>query len=307
MNQESANSPFTKSQNPAKRVPETINHLEKIQKLEFKVVTINGKNQTISKVNRQTDLLLITLGKEIPLEMVLIPRGSFEMGSLPLESKDKKDERPQHNVNVSAFWMGKYTITQAQWNIVASWKKINHKLTADVSKFKGDNLPIESVSWHEVVEFCNRLSQNLNRTFRLPSEAEWEYACRAGTETPFHFGTILLPELANYDAFSNNTLGIQDTKQGQTTEVGSFKVANEFGLYDMHGNVMEWCQDHWYSNYDGAPNDGGEWIMKAAPASQVMRGGSWNRNSWDCRSASRHNYGADDKDSVIGFRVVCSV
>jgi formylglycine-generating enzyme required for sulfatase activity len=299
------NLPSGPLQNPIKNVTKpnsntsAKNLSKKVQKVEFTVATVNSSNQTI-KEKRRIDLLMVPLGSGIILEMASIPAGSFQMGSLPMESKDKADERPQHLVKTPAFWMGIHTITQSQWKTVASWKKVQYDLTPDPSVYKGDNHPVEKISWFEAVEFCNRLSRNLGRRYRLPSEAEWEYACRGGTKTPFHFGETLTPDLANYDH------GLRGTTRGQTTEVGSFKVANEFGLYDMHGNVMEWCQDHWHSNYDGAPNDGGEWEMKAKPASQVTRGGSWNNASWECRSASRSNYGAKDKEDVIGFRVVFS-
>ncbi|MFM6081165.1 MAG: formylglycine-generating enzyme family protein, partial [Dolichospermum sp.] len=143
---------------------------------------------------------------------------------------------------------------------------------------------------------------------RLPSEAEWEYACRAGTTTPFHFGDTITTELANYNG-NYNTYGDgpKGVYRGETTEVGSFKIANEFGLYDMHGNVWEWCQDDRHNNYKGAPTDGSAWISNNAKSDKLLRGGSWYDNPDYCRSAYRSCNDAGFDYSTLGFRVVCGV
>ena len=255
------------------------------------------------------------LGDDIQLDMISIPGGTFMMGS-PKEEKDSLDrERPQHEVTVQPFFMGKYPVTQAQWRFVAQLRQVNKKLDPDPSKFKGDNRPVETVSWYDAVEFCDRLSEHTKRQYRLPSEAEWEYACRAGTTTPFHFGETITTDLANYDGRSSYGQGTKGVDRGETTAVGSFGVANNFGLYDMHGNVWEWCLDDWHSNYKGAPTDGSAWFnsddnLSDKSGRAVMRGGSWIFYPQFCRSASRDlNFRGerDDFDSVIGFRVVCVV
>ncbi|MFM6266048.1 MAG: formylglycine-generating enzyme family protein, partial [Dolichospermum sp.] len=178
------------------------------------------------------------------------------------------------------------------------------------SRFKGDgstsltnHRPVEQVSWHDAVEFCARLSNYTKRPYRLPSEAEWEYACRAGTTTPFHFGDTITTELANYDGNYTYGDGPKGVYRGETTEVGSFKIANEFGLYDMHGNVWEWCQDDWHNNYEGAPTDGSAWISNNAKSYKLLRGGSWSYNPGYCRSAYRNYYGAGFGNRSYGFRV----
>ncbi|MBW4465469.1 MAG: formylglycine-generating enzyme family protein [Pegethrix bostrychoides GSE-TBD4-15B] len=236
--------------------------------------------------------------------MVDIPGGSFEMGSPADEPKRGSREDPQHSVTVPPFFMGKYLVTQAQWKAVAAMPQVNRKLNPDPARFKGDNLPVERVDWHDAVEFCDRLLQHTGRIYRLPSEAEWEYACRAGTITPFHFGETITTELANY----NGSVYRQEPKgksRGRTTPVGSF-LPNRFGLYDMHGNVREWCADHWHDNYEGAPIDGSAWIEGGDGSRRVLRGGSWDVNPLLCRSAYRVCLNPDFANNDGGFRVVSS-
>ncbi|KZL48320.1 Sulphatase-modifying factor protein [Nodularia spumigena CENA596] len=261
--------------------------------------------------SRQTANYFIQELNGVQLEMVSIPEGSFMMGSPETESDRSKSESRQHRVNIQNFCMGKYTITQAQWQVVASLEQVSRELRPDPSKFKGANRPVEQVSWYDAVEFCQRLTAHTKRQYRLPSEAEWEYACRAGTTSPFHFGETITSKLANYRATSIYGRGVEGTYRQETTPVGSFKAANNFGLYDMHGNVLEWCLDDWHNNYEGAPTDGSAWFNNNIFQKQgraVLRGGSWFDDPQYCRSAFR-NYGSlrDDLDNTIGFRVVCAV
>jgi formylglycine-generating enzyme required for sulfatase activity len=241
------------------------------------------------------------------LDLVLIPGGSFTMGSPPDEPERSSSEDPQHQVTVPTFLMGQYPVTQAQWRVVAGWKAVQRQLKPNPARFKGDQNPVEQVSWADAVEFCARLSQKTGRLYSLPSEAEWEYACRAGTTTPFHFGETIDIELANYDGNYVYGKGKKGVYLEKTTPVGSFP-ANEWGLHDLHGNVWEWCEDHWHDNYKGAPVDGSAWVDKNAEtkARKVLRGGSWIDLPWNCRSATRCNRiaGLDFIDS-LGFRVVC--
>lgn len=187
----------------------------------------------------------------------------------------------------------------------------------DPSSFKGDNRPVEQVSWLDAVEFCRRLAKATGRPYRLPSEAEWEYACRAGTTTPFHFGDSITTDLANYRGTDWESEGktysgaYGDGPHGEfreeTTDVGHFEVANAFGLYDMHGNVWEWCQDWWHESYEGAPADGSAWLAHEDDAEEkrLLRGGSWFSDPVLCRSAVRVRYAPDSIYSGVGFRVVC--
>ncbi|OKH53944.1 hypothetical protein NIES2101_09385 [Calothrix sp. HK-06] len=296
--------------------------LEELKPFQFKTVTVDIRGQIIKQEQKEafyfTEYLGETPGKpsELGIEMVAIPGGSFIMGAPEDEAGRDKDESPQHPVTVQPFFIGKYSITQAQWKFVAQLPQINRELKLDPSEFKGDKRPVERVSWYDAVEFCLRLSEYTGRDYTLPSEAEWEYACRAGTTTPFHFGETITSELASYDGSSSYGDAPKGKSRRKTTPVGSFRVANAFGLYDMHGNVWEWCLDDWHNNYEGAPVDGSAWFdnkndnIYQKQGSAVLRGGSWFLNPEVCRSASRYINSRAVRDYVnynFGFRVVCGV
>ncbi|MGK7907508.1 MAG: formylglycine-generating enzyme family protein [Synechococcus sp.] len=245
------------------------------------------------------------LGQGIGIDMMLIRGGTFLMGSPAGEIGSNDSEQPQHKVTVPTFFMSRTPITQAQWKRVADPipdRKGRNYLEPDPSRYKGDNRPVEQVSWDDATEFCQLLSQQTGRTYCLPSEAEWEYACRAGTTTPFHFGETISDELANYDARKTYGRGVVGEYRGETTEVGNFPP-NRFGLFDMHGNVWEWCQDHFNSSYEGAPEDGSAWLeTNDEGTAKVLRGGSWDDVPGNCRSASRV-IGSRGIDDGVGFRV----
>jgi formylglycine-generating enzyme required for sulfatase activity len=301
----------------SKKVPVSVNpdSVKPLQKLEllsfnFEVVGVNEKGEQIKKESKQSQYFSEDLGNDITLEMVAIPGGTFTMGS-PQDEKDSyDDERPQHEVNVPTFFIGKYPITQAQWRAVASRTdlKVERDLDLNPAYFKdrpdSDRRPVEQVNWYDAVEFCARLSKLTGGEYRLPSEAEWEYACRAGTTTAFHFGETITGELANYDAIYTYADEPDGEYRQQTIPVGQFPP-NAFGLYDMHGNVWEWCADTRHPNYDGAPTDGSAWIENGDDNRSPLRGGSWYFNPYYCRSACRFfNYRHDFYD-YFGFRVVC--
>jgi formylglycine-generating enzyme required for sulfatase activity len=229
------------------------------------------------------------------IEMVLIPAGTFMMGSP--DGAVSGDDHPQHQVSVQSFYIGKYEVTQAQYRAV---------MGRNPSDFKGDNRPVENVSWNDAVEFCRKLSQMTGKEYRLPTEAEWEYACRAGTTTPFAFGSSLSSEQANFVGNYPYGGAAKGVDRQQTTSVGSFQP-NAWGLYDMHGNVWEWCEDWYHDNYNGAPTDGSAWLSGGAQEYRVMRGGSWYDHAINIRSAirGRNTPGLRNKD--VGFRVVAVV
>ena len=292
-----------------------------------------AKNSSITKTAPQGPLE--DLPEAAPhLTLLWIPPGRFWMGSPESEPERRDSEGPQHVVQLQGFFMSQTPITQAQWREVAGWKEgpgeqWGRELKLDPSRFlikdgKGENKvrllegesntdqrPVEQVSWEDAMEFCHRLSLRTGRTYALPSEAQWEYACRAGTTTPFHFGDTISPELANYRGDLAYADGPQGVYRKQTTPVGMFP-ANAWGLHDMHGNVLEWCLDKWHDSYEGAPTDGRAWVdaaegekSKESVNARLLRGGSWSFGPGGCRSAYRSRAQPDDAFSLVGFRVVC--
>ncbi|GBL13490.1 serine/threonine-protein kinase pkn1 [Microcystis aeruginosa NIES-1211] len=297
---------------------------EKLLKFTFETLYVDKRGEITKREPLEAYYYEEPLGEGIePLTMVAIPGGEFLMGS-PGEKDDSEYEKPQHPVSVSAFYLSQTPITRAQWRFVAHLPREGKDLDPDPARFKeSDNNPVECVSWYDAIEFCARLSRHKGKNYRLPSEAEWEYACRAGTTTPFHFGETITGELANYN--SSEVYQQEKPKQSphKTTPVRSYPP-NAFGLYDMHGNVWEWCLDPWHSDYQGAPpTDGSVWdeknidnryqnllnsIKKLLTDNRigVLRGGSWYVNPTDCRSAFRSGHDRRDVNDVnVGFRVVC--
>jgi formylglycine-generating enzyme required for sulfatase activity len=233
------------------------------------------------------------LGKGIKLEMIAIPGGTFLMGSPENEAGRRDTESPQHQVSVPSFFIGKYLLTQAQYQAV---------MGNNPARFKGNNRPVEKVSWDDAVAFCQKLTQKTGKNYKLPSEAQWEYACRAGTTTPFYFGKTITPDLVNYDGNYVYAAAPKGKYRKQTTDVGTFPP-NAFGLYDMHGNVWEWCEDDWQENYIIAPLNGSASISQSTR--KVLRGGSWLYAPVLCRSAYRNYNDAGFVYYNGGFRVVC--
>ena len=219
------------------------------------------------------------------IRLRLIPAGEFDMGSP--DNEEYRVAGPVHHVKIGkAFYMGKYEVTQAQWKAIMGAGN-------NPSLFKGDDLPVETVRWNDTQDFLKKAGDGL----RLPTEAEWEYACRAGNRTAWCFGDYgnALGDYAWYDKNSGN----------KTHRVGDRKP-NDFGLYDMYGNVWEWCEDMWHGNYNDAPNDGSAWTTGGDEKSyRVIRGGGWGNSALGARSANR-NGEADGGELGIGFRVVVS-
>jgi formylglycine-generating enzyme required for sulfatase activity len=318
----------------------------------------------IHRQKRQAQYYTEDLGDGVELDMMLIPGGKFLMGTQAEEiARLCKEydvdyfqrESLQHKVEVSPFFMGKYLITQAQWRIVAGWKQIKRELNPDPSYFKKPyqdhdrwTRPVERISWHDAQEFCARLSKKTKRTYRLPTEAEWEYACKSvisyqlsviseesiqnpspptppleggkskiqnSSYPPFHFGETITTDLANYRGTDDESgrwkgsygKGPKGEYREQTTPVGYFQVANAFGLYDMHGNLWEWCEDDWHNNYEQEPpTDGSAWLSKERSSTKVVRGGSWNYLPSYCRSAYRSYFFPVNDHNDLGLRVVCA-
>jgi formylglycine-generating enzyme required for sulfatase activity len=269
--------------------------------------TLRRSGIKIEKSPGQAYQFVELLNDRVVLEMVQIPAGEFIMGASKEEFKSKDFERPQHSVNVPEFYLGKYPITQEQWRFGASLPKIDLELKPEPSHSKGNNLPVESISWYDAIEFCARLSHYTKREYRLPSEAEWEYACRAGTTTPFYFGETITTDLANYNGKDPYGRGSKGTESDKPTAVNKFPP-NAFGLYDLHGNIWEWCQDHNCGDYIRAPINGSAWLIDTAvmDAQRIVRGGNFYFSAHQCRSASRYGLYSNYYDFTTGFRVACS-
>ncbi|MEH2468079.1 SUMF1/EgtB/PvdO family nonheme iron enzyme [Nostoc sp.] len=265
-----------------------------LKTFRFETVTVNAQGNITNRSNNEAKYFEENLGNGVTLEMVQIPGGTFMMGSPEAEAERDKDESPQHEVKVPGFFMGKYEITQAQYQAI---------MGSNSSNFKGEKRPVESVSWDDAVEFCKKLSQKTGKIYRLPSEAEWEYACRAGTKTPFYFGETITTDLVNYNGDYPYGSAPKGEYRQQTTDVGKFSP-NSFGLYDMHGNVYEWCQDVYNDNYQNAPKDGSAWLTGKDNNMKLLRGGSWILSAWNCRSANRLDSAHARRDYDVGFRVV---
>ena len=255
-----------------------------------------------------TTVTLILPG-DVKLEMVRIPAGSFQMGSPKKERGRSGDEGPAHKVTINYdFYMGKYEVTQAQWKAVMGRNPVYRCGI-------GDNYPVSHISWNQCQAFISKLNQFGKGIFRLPSEAEWEYACRAGTQERFYFGDsleagdtcedckaqMLLGERSDYMWYCGNNSPWGEPDFG-AKPVGR-KRPNAFGLYDMHGNVWEWCLDEYHFNYKGAPTDGSAWRIKAGTP-RVLRGGAWDYHAKKCRSAVRNGYSPGRGYTFHGLRLV---
>jgi len=264
-------------------------------KIEYETVTVDARGEIVARTHHTAEQAIEDLGNGISLEMVVIPAGAYHMGSRSFEGN--ADERPQHFLTIKSFMMARRLITQGQWRAIM--KRL------PPCRFKGDNLPVERVSWKDAQKFCERLSERTERNYRLPSETQWEYACRAGTSTPFSFGETLTGDLANYNAehtFRDEPLGIYF----HSTSEGGKYPPNAFGLYDMHGNLMEWCADNWIFDYRMSPRDDSAYQMFDNPE-HVVRGGSWHDNPGLCRSAARIQFMESDAEEYIGFRVTSDI
>ncbi|GBO53292.1 serine/threonine protein kinase [Pseudanabaena sp. lw0831] len=263
------------------------NNVYSTKNFSYEVIEVNLKGLKISQQRKYAEYYREKLDEKTYLDMVLIRSTSHDVGDL---SQNQGNKYHQNNTLIPSFWMSKYLVTQSQWKSVAKLPKIKYELELEPARFKGGSFPVERISWLEAEEFCERISKKTGKKYRLPSEFEWEYACRAGTKTPYHFGETITPDIANYRDKKKNS-------PEQTTLVGCYRVANAFGLFDMHGNVWEWCKDIWNVNQEFR-NLTGESCYR------VICGGSWFDDKHNCRSSSRRQAEQENKHDTLGFRVV---
>lgn len=293
----------------------------RFESFQFTVAALDSSGMMKGGTQREGKLYREDLGDGESLEMIEIPSGNFWMGSsrtefgnivkelqrvgLPNRQAQEvaQSETPYGQVKVISFFLGRTEITQAQWAKVAGWAKVQIELNLEPAFFRGTNRPVEQVSWEEAVEFCARLSARTGRPYRLPSEGEWEFACRAGTLTSYHFGETISAEAANFDATFPWGHASAGTRSQQTYDAASTAAANGFGLLDMHGNVQEWCMDPWHPNYQGSPSGASVWETDGDSRYRVVRGGSYLSAAAFCRCSSRGRNEFDRRFSDTGFRV----
>ena len=258
----------------------------------FETVSVDLNGEIIDRQPGSAQCLTVRLNEQIDLDLVLIPSGTFIMG----DTRHHPDEQPLHQVTVPSFYLGKYPITQAQYRSV---------MGENASVRSGLDYPIEQIGWDDAIEFCAKLSQLTSSTYTLPSESQWEYACRAGTNTAFYFGDTITPELVNYNGDYPYNGALPGENRERATPVGMFPP-NAFGLYDMHGNVWEWCLDRYQVSYQGAPTDGSTWVdLNSTPNDKrVLRGGAWDYVARGCRSAVRCSLAPGIRIGGCGLRVV---
>jgi eukaryotic-like serine/threonine-protein kinase len=272
-----------------------------LKTIQFTSVKLDNTGKIIANPQGKAEVFEQDLGGGISMTMVKIPAAIFMMGSPDNEVNRFDSESPQQQVSVPTFYLGQTLITQSQYQAI---------MGNNPAYFSGDgNLPVEYVSWLDAMDFCDKLTQQSGNTYRLPSEAEWQYACRAGTITSYAFGETINPLVANYDGNGPYGGAAMGEYREKTTSVGSFPP-NLFGLYDMHGNLWEWCLDEWVNNYNKAPTDGsarGDIISRDENKVRLLCGGSWDDDAQNCRSAVRGGHAAWVRYNNVGFRVVwCS-
>jgi eukaryotic-like serine/threonine-protein kinase len=274
--------------------------IDRLASIKVTSIKLNNHGDIIDRPQSHSSIFQEELGHGVFLTMVQIPPGTFMMGTPDREEGQEINEQPEHLVNIPGFYLGQTPVTQAQWAEIFPDKSVGSS---------GDSqLPVSDISWLDAIEFCELLSTKTGRTYRLPSESEWEYACRATTTNPFAYGDTISPSIVNYDATSPYGKAAKGLCRGKSTAVAIFPP-NLFGLYDMHGNLWEWCLDEWFDNYQDAPTNGsarGDLETRDEQRSRVVRGGSWFSYAQRCRAASRSSLFSSFRDTHYGFRVVCT-
>ncbi|MFT4584828.1 MAG: sulfatase activating formylglycine-generating enzyme [Gammaproteobacteria bacterium] len=268
----------------------------------FESVTADRRGRVIAQQTHEARYFTEMLNESERLDMIAIDGSQAMVGTTDAGCGTGTYEYAPQCINVEPLYLGRTAVTQDQWRAVAALPSVSRELALEPACFTGGDHPVECVSWHDAQEFCDRLSVNSGREYRLPTEAEWEAACRAGTTSAFHVGATVTSELANYSA-----LHVYDTEQRgayprRTIPVAQF-APNAHGLYDMHGNVWEWCADAWQDSF----RDRGAKASDDYNGRRALRGGSWADAPMKLRSASRTGYAADSLNRIIGFRIALSL
>ena len=279
--------PVVNNQNISKTIKMPV-----LQSFTFDTVKVNNIGQIIKQERKISQYYQEMIKNNILLDMVYIPGGTFMMGT-----NECNNAKPIHKVKVPPFFMGKYAITQGQYTAL---------MGENPSYFqKGDDYPVECVTWYKAQEFCQKLSNLTGKHYKLPSEAQWEYACRSNTDTPFYFGETITPEIVNYNGQYPYGKAPKGKYREKTVPV-DYLPPNGFGLYNMYGNVWEWCEDDYAENYQATPNDGSSYILSfKGDNSKVLRGAAYYSDASYCLSASRDYVSPNDYLYYVGLRVVC--
>jgi formylglycine-generating enzyme required for sulfatase activity/class 3 adenylate cyclase len=263
---------------------------------KFESITLNKKAEIVKREHRESHYLREPLEKE-ELRMIAIPGGEYKMGS---QNTNTPYDFSKPLIKVPTLLVSQHPITKAQWKVVAQWNTINRTLKKITNKKGAMNSPVVSISWHDAVEFCDRLSSRTNSNYRLLTESEWEYVCRAGSSTPFFTGETISATYANYDARISSSREEKGLYRQEVTPVDYFKYPNRFGLFDMHGNVWEWCLDNWNEKYFHLSSDREMWYSELV-SRRVIRGGSFRSEPSCC--TSNYRQGNDEPAENIGFRI----
>ena len=263
------------------------------QTFSYQSVTLDRAGAPVCTTAGQNIQVIQTLAGGVPLALAAVPRGHFQMGAR--EDGSYPDELPLHSVFLGPFWLGQHPVTQAQWRAVMG--------RLPDCRFHGADLPVDTLCWRDALAFCARLSQQTGLRYRLPSEAQWEYACRAGTHTPFSLGESITSQYANFAGIHTYRDAPAGVYRHGVSPVGSF-LPNAWGLHEMHGTLWEFCADTWSEDYLGASPDGSAGISPHGPAYRVARGGSWHEVPQHCRSAMRLRVAENERLEYYGMRVL---
>lgn len=274
--------------------------------LDVATPRLDDHGRTLAWRRYRTRYLRIGLDDAQDLDLIAVPATRLRMGAPAREPHCGTYECRMRSVQTTPFYLARTPVTQAQWRAVAALPAVARDIDAAPACFEGDTRPVECVSWLDAQEFCARLTRATGHALRLPSEAEWEAACRAGSRTPFHFGETLTAAHARYAA-SHVYAAEQPAGTPRSTMPVAQHAPNALGLHDMHGNVWEWCADHWHDSYAGAPADSRAWQEGGRDDWRSLRGGSWADAPGRLRSASRSGYPAAAGNRVIGLRIALSL
>jgi formylglycine-generating enzyme required for sulfatase activity len=267
------------------------------EKYDFESIVLNQYGEIINHYSCQAQRIVESLGKN-EINLILIPGGEYDMGT------SVRSQSPIHLVKIAPFLISQYPITKAQWQEVASWSTVNLSLKKQPVRKGSIDSPVVKISWNDAVEFCDRLSIKTGSIYRLPTESEWEYTCRATTNTDFSLGQTITSKYVNYDATITYRSEPRSVYRERPNTINEFTYPNRFGVFDMHGNVWEWCADHWHDNYHGAPMDNLSW-ESLGESRRVIRGGSWRNEPALCTSTYRQASNEESQSSNnIGFRIV---